>query len=265
MMSGPSILDRSKGTNMRNQILWSVWLLFPVGFAAWHFGPGQQWLHRDQAAEILGQARAAAQAGEMQTAAVSYANALQQWPEDSVAARRKIRLAEAKATIESGELVVGQEQLMALITEMQGDKNADADILWSARHELATSAYYAAWIMRLEGAEADEWMQEAETARQQFRLLAESNGDVDEQRIAAENLEATIVLEQMDLRTLMARPLPKNCCSKCSSLCQQKRKQQASRCQNEGKTPQEEEPKDARKEIKQMKGAGLYDGNSVGS
>jgi hypothetical protein len=175
-------------------------------------------------------------------------------------------LAEAIATINSGELVVGQEQLQTLISEMEADDQADQDVLAAARHDFATSCYYAAWMMRLEGAEADEWMLEAETARQQFRLLAEDEGGP-QQQVAAENLEATIRLEQMDLRTLMAMPLPKNCCSKCNGLCQKKRKQAASRCQDgkDGKdSKKKEQQEDVRKDIKQD-GAGLNEGSGNGS
>ncbi|HUG68675.1 MAG TPA: hypothetical protein VMM76_13050 [Pirellulaceae bacterium] len=250
---------------MKTTGLWIIWILLPVGLAAWHFGPGQRLLHSDLAADQLKLGRRAETIGDWKTAAVSYSLANHQWPEDSVSARRRIRLAEANATINAGNLIVGQEQLESLISEMEEDEQADGDLLAAARHGLGTSCYYAAWMMRLEGAEADEWLQEAELARQQFRLLAETSDGGQQQQVAAENLEATIRLEQMDLRTLMAKPLPKNCCSNCNSLCQQKRKQMASRCKEgnkEGK--KKEDPTDARKQIK-TNSAGLNAGGRGGS
>jgi len=248
---------------MKTSALWVIWVLLPIAATAWHFGPGQRLLQRDLAAEQLKLGRRAESIGDWETAAVSYSLANQQWPEDSIASRQRIRLAEANATINAGELVVGQEQLESLIAEMEGDDQTDSSLLATARHALATSCYYAAWIMRLEGAEADEWLQEAESARQQFRLLAESSESEQQQQAAAENLEATIRLEQMDLRTLMARPLPKNCCSNCNSLCQKKRKQLASRCKDGNKDGKKKE--DARKRIKKTNSAGLNEGGRVGS
>jgi hypothetical protein len=71
--------------------------------------------------------------------------------------------------------------------------------------------YYAAWVMRLEGAQRDLWMEEAELARQNFRMLAEENlsaGRTNYSLTQQTNLEAAVRLERMSLMELMARPLP---------------------------------------------------------
>lgn len=251
----------------------TLWLLLPVAALAWHYGPGQEFFHQDLAAEKISLANQAAEKDEWSVASTNYSLASEQWPEGSLAARRRISLAEANSLIHSGNLIGGQEQLQVLITSIENEAGVDsadanASVLTSARHDLATSAYYAAWIMRLEGAETDEWLHEAELARQQFRMLAEvgSEADSDVQRIAAENLEATIRLEQMDLRTLMAKPLPKNCCSNCNGLCQKKRKQMASRCKDgEKKAEKKKGRQDVRKEIKKTNNAGLSDNDGKGS
>ncbi len=133
-----------------------------------------------------------------------------------------------------------------------------------ATDELARSSYYAAWIMRLEGAAADEWKPEAERARQQFRLLAEraEDGKSQDAALFKRNLEATIRLEQMDLNTLLAKPLPKKCCN-CKSLSQRKRKQCQAQCKAAGK---KEDKQDIRKVIKQQQtGAGINKREGTGS
>ena len=251
---------------MNAKAFWSLWVLFPVALVAWHFGPGQRWFHTDLAADQLKSGRRAEASGDWKSAAVSYSLANQQWPAVSISSHRRIRLAEANATINAGDLIAGQEQLESLISEIESDEQADSNLLDAARHDLATTCYYAPWIMRLEGAEADEWLHEAESARQQFRLLAETSANERQQQVAAENLEATVRLEQMDLRTLMAMPLPKNGCSNCNGLCQNKRKQMASRCEDskkEGK--KKEDQKDARKDMKKSNSAGLNESGGIGS
>ncbi|MEN6451692.1 MAG: hypothetical protein ABFC96_14465, partial [Thermoguttaceae bacterium] len=137
---------------------------------------------------------------------------------------------------------------------------SDPKLVNQAAGELAESSYYAAWIMRLEGATPDEWKPEAERARQQYRLLAE-RADVDKDatsELFQRNLEATIRLEQMDFNTLLAKPLPKKCCN-CKNLSQRKRKQ----CQSQCKKPGGKKEKDARKEINN--GAGLNQREGTGS
>lgn len=249
----------------KRAFIWIVWFMLPITLGIWHFGPGQRLLNRDLAASELTRAKRAVSAEDWQLALASFSAADSQWPEDSIESHRRIALGMANSLINSGDLLGGQAKLEELIAEMESDTEldtaADKSLLAAARHDLATSAYYAAWMMRLEGAETEEWLQEAEVARQQFRLVAETSQDAEQQRTAAENLEATIRLEQMDLRELLARPLPKNCCSNCNSLCQKKRKQAASRCESDGKQPtqKKEERDDARKEIKKL-GAGLNSG-----
>jgi hypothetical protein len=65
--------------------------------------------------------------------------------------------------------------------------------------------------MRLEGASRELWMEEAELARQNFRLLTEqsaSQGANDYSAKQQENLESAVQLQRLSLTELMARPLP---------------------------------------------------------
>ena len=107
--------------------------------------------------------------------------------------------------------------------------------------------YYAAWLMRLEGACADEWTLETEQARQHFRLLAEdaqAHGEPAAKH--QENLEATIRLARMDLSELKGLPLPKECqnCSNCSGKCRSQR-------ESRSKVPKKSD--DARQEVQEEK------------
>lgn len=45
---------------MKNSILWLCWLVLPVFVLAFHYGPGQIWLARDQAATLISKAQAEA-------------------------------------------------------------------------------------------------------------------------------------------------------------------------------------------------------------
>lgn len=260
---------------MKRTLLFVGWLLLPIAALAWHFGPGRAALERDLASDSLRLASSAGAAENWTGAAAAFRSAGQRLPESDVQDRRRIALAEALAQVRGGALVDGQEQLESLVTELENDPSADAQLLASVRAELATASYYAAWMMRLEGATPEEWKPEAERARQQFRLLAEremvasGQSATDSQLASAKNLEAVIRLEQMSLEELLARPLPKNCCSNCKNLCQKKRQQRASRCRSgtkEGKQKQAQEQENGtRKEIKKTNSAGLFSGELQGS
>jgi len=67
------------------------------------------------------------------------------------------------------------------------------------------------WLMRLEGLDATKWEPEIESARQNYRLLAETSdttGKVTEAKKHQENLEAAIRLARLDLSDLQGLPLP---------------------------------------------------------
>jgi hypothetical protein len=234
-----------------------------------HAGPGRTWLMRDDAAAMVGAAKRRAAAGEWSDAAQAYDSALAALPPSDETWRRRLEVELGKALVMSGDIVEGQERLEKTLVELDDADQGDSEVARAARYELATASYYAAWIMRLEGATAEEWLVEAEVARQNFRLLAE--GAAAESSMPSEandferSLEATIKLEQMDLSELLARPRPKNCPNCKNGLCQKKRKQSAGRCQSEGKKPGEKEPQDARQEIKKTNQAGLYSGHGAGS
>ncbi len=228
---------------MKTRLAWVVWALAPVGVAALHMGPGQCLMKRDDAGAHVRDAHLAEEGKDWTTAAANYAEARELLPEAAESERLKLAVAQAKAHVEAGDFLEGARQFEELIARQAASAAPDESVLKELRSELGEVAYLTAWIMRVEGATADEWKPETEKARQQFRLLSESHADDADAEGFKKNLEAAIRLEQMDLSELLALPLPKECCGKCKGLCDQKRKQRMSQCKKPGE-------KDAREQIK---------------
>jgi len=220
---------------MRKKLLLAVWLLVPVVLLAVHYGPGQRGLSRDKAAEKIAKAQAAEQAENWSDAVQLYSDALADLPSTDTRRRYQLRLAQAKARMYLGELPEAKADLEGLLADAQKG-GVNAALTAEIRANLASAEYYAAWLMRLEGAATEEWMAETESSRQHLRLLAEQSKQSGLASLATDhqkNLEAVIRLELMDLSELKGLPLPKQCknCSNCSGKC---RAQRASACKNPG-------------------------------
>ncbi|HEX5222881.1 MAG TPA: hypothetical protein VFZ59_25215 [Verrucomicrobiae bacterium] len=227
---------------MRKKILFTVWLLVPVALLAYHFGPGQTRLSAERAAQKIAEARQLEVMEQWDAATQAWADALAATPANKTAQRLQIQLAHANARIYTGELPEAMDEMEKLLTEAQATK-AGPNLQREIRSSLASSRYYAAWLMRLEGGTTEEWLKQAESARQHFRLLAEESKGATLASNFEKNLEATIRLEQMDLSELQGLPLPKKC-SGCKNVCQKCRSQSQSKCENPGEGEKKE--KDAR-------------------
>jgi hypothetical protein len=207
------------------KLLIFLWLLLPVAALAYHYGPGQDRLLEDRAAEAAERGMEAArdaralQTAEGDLAAAShwaaaveaFDEALASLPAERVVEARALRLERAKAQMLCSGLPEARRELQSLVEEMSADPLSDAARLADARGALGSAQYYTTWLMRLEGAPREEWEQEIESARQNFRLLAEeASGQDDEARAAraGEDLEAAIRLARMDLTELQGLPLP---------------------------------------------------------
>ena len=227
---------------MRKTILLYCWLLTPVALLAYHYGPGQNGMARDFAAQQIAIAQTAEQSEDWPAAMTAYSDALAKLPARDFAARWQLRLAHSKARMQSGELPEAIADMDGLLAEMEKGNASDAQVK-DVRSNLATAEYYAAWLMRLEGAAAAEWTVQSESARQHFRLLAEDDlkADPTAAQSEQENLEATIRLERMDLTELQGLPLPKMCkgCKNVSQKCR-------SQCNSKCRKPGEKKNKDAR-------------------
>ena len=212
------------------RIALTAWLMVPVAFAAWYFGPGQDLHARDRSASALEQARAAEEAGDWKAAVEFYATAQKELPVDRVDATQRLELAEAKAAIMGGDMWGGIESLEALL---EATEDTDTELAEAVRAELGAQRYFAAWLMRLEGSGVEDWRPEAELARQHFRMLAEQS-DAEAAEAYKRNVEAVVRLEEMDLSELMALPLPKNCSGNCENLTQSKSKCKGGNCKKPG-------------------------------
>lgn len=245
------------------KLLQIAWVLLPAGALAYHFGPGQEWLARDKAASRRERAADARTGERYDEAAAGFGLASEALPKDAKAEKQRLALAEADAKILQGDHIEAQERIEALLAELKSDGAENGELALRARASLAKTSYYTAWIMRLEGATAEEWKPEVHRAQQNYRLLAEraqERASAEEERAARENLEAAVRLEQMHLGALYALPLPKDCKCNCESLSQRKRKQCQGKCQGQGK-----EPKDFREDVKKQKGAGISEREGTGS
>jgi hypothetical protein len=193
--------------------------------AGYHYGPGQERLRADRAADALRRAEsAAAEAGAIakkdgdraafeawSRAEEAYSEALAHLGKDRVAEGRAVRLARAKAQMFLSKLPEARRELEQLVADASAEAKPDAAFLADARDALANSRYYMTWLMRLEGLSRDEWGPEVDAARQTYRLLNEEasrRGDVAAAKRAQENLEATVRLERMALTDLQGLPLP---------------------------------------------------------
>ena len=187
------------------------WLLAPIAVGIWHYGPGQERMKLDAAAEALAQADRCVAAEQWTEAVEHYDEALKLLPADKAAEQRRIRLEKCKAQMLCRKLPEAHAELKTLVEELQGDAGTAPNMLAEARSALAQAQYYMTWLMRLEGQPREQWEPEIEAARQTYRLLeeqAESRGDASAIQKNREDLESAVRLARMDLSELQGLPLP---------------------------------------------------------
>ena len=200
---------------MRKKLL-VVWILLPVAMIAIHYGPGQRWLALDRARGLASAGIAAEQSGQLPRARALYQQALAVRPATDRVARTHMQLADARIRSKTGEPVEAMETMESIVSD-PAFESLPAELQREARELSGRTHYYAAWVMRLESTPRDIWMEAAETARQNFRMLAEETRDASASGgevapavadTGRKNLEAAVKLERMGLIDLMARPLP---------------------------------------------------------
>lgn len=200
-------------------LLFCAWLLIPVGFGIWHYGPGQEYMARDAASRALAKADALVAEENYKGALEFYDEALKLLPAKMVDEARRVRVEKAKAQMRADQLPDAHAELKVLVEEMLADTKADKKVLTDARSAMAQSQYYMAWLMRLEGMQRDLWEPEVEASRQTYRLLAEEAATKRDEAAATqhkEDLEASVRLARMELDELQGLPLPCQCSGCCS-------------------------------------------------
>ena len=220
--------------------LLAAWLLCPVALVTWHFGPGENHLARDRAGDYLRSARA----GRVGRAVVPGGHALRVGPRGPAAGRpgpRRPRTGPARAASAPARWSKARSNCRSCSRSWKPIRRQTPR--WWARRP-------ASWPSRAtmrpgscgsKGPRPRNGSPRPSGQGSSFACWpsAEDAQDTDT-GLFQRNLEATIRLEQMDLSTLLAKPLPKKCCN-CKSLSQRKRKQCQSQCKSAGK-------KDAKKD-----------------
>jgi hypothetical protein len=187
-----------------------LWLMVPLPVLVWHFGPGQNWLSRDRAHSQIRQAEQAEKESKWAEAESFYQAAGAMIGNQDPNVRLRMDMALVRARYHQGgavEAIDGADRILAdaKFSTMPAGLQREARELAGRLH------YYAAWVMRLEGAKRDLWLEEAELARQNFRMLTESSlaeGKADCSKLQQTNLENAVRLQRMSMTELMARPLP---------------------------------------------------------
>jgi hypothetical protein len=187
-----------------------LWLLLPLPVVVLHFGRGQQWLARDKAHAYVKQAEIAEQKEDWQQADQLYREAAKCVTGESREMKLRLELAQVRTRFRLGEAVAAIDGADKLLDD-PAMASMPTDFQRESRELAGRIHYYAGWVMRLEGAKRELWMEEAELARQNFRLLAEQSaaqGDKEYSGKQQENLESAVQLQRLSLTELMARPLP---------------------------------------------------------
>ena len=226
---------------MRSLVLLG-WLMVPVAFGAYHYGPGQEKLRLDDVGRALQAADRLAADEDWSAAIARYDAALAQLPEGRLDEARRIKLQRAKVRMQDRQLPEAYADLSELVDQLEDDKAADPRLRDDAREAFANSQYYMTWLMRLEGLPNAEWEPEIDGARQSYRLLAEqaeARGDRAKAEDLREDLESAIRLARLDLDELQGLDLPSQCKNCKSGQCKKPGKKP-------GKKPAQAPPKDAR-------------------
>ncbi len=187
-----------------------LWLLLPLPVVVWHYGGGQRWLARDLAHGLIQRAQKFEAERKWTDAENLYRAASEKIRGSDARLKMQLDLALVRSRYRQGSAVEAIDMIDAVIADPKFHDQPEA-LQNEARELSGRIHYHAAWVMRLEGAQKDLWMEEAELSRQNFRLLSEETleaGRTNLSQLQQTNLESAVRLQRMSLTELMARPLP---------------------------------------------------------
>ena len=187
-----------------------LWLLLPLPVVVVHYGRGQEWLARDNAHAFVVKAQTLEQQQNWPEADRLYREAAKCVAGGEPQVKLRLDLAQVRTHYRQGDAVAAMDQMDKVVNDA-GFSAMPAEFRRESRELAGRIHYYAGWVMRLEGARRELWMEEAELARQNFRLLTEQSATEGAKDYAAKqqaNLESAVLLQRMSLYELMAKPLP---------------------------------------------------------
>ncbi len=202
-----------------------IWLSLPVFGFLYHMTAGEAHGRMDQLGSHLRMGRRLAAHELWQPAISQFDHATALVPADDATLQTRLRLEKAIAGIEGAGLPESAADLKKMLTEITAADSSPGirSLEHPVRESLARSQYYLTWLMRLEGISQEDWMPEIESARQNYRLLAEraaADGDKTAEKRQLENLECAIRLQHLSLDDLQGLAIPRpcqSCCSNCRS------------------------------------------------
>lgn len=153
-----------------------LWMLFPVGVAAYHFNEGPKQVMRERAHARLLEIRELERVDEPDWPEIitKYSELVQELPPDEdPLVIYEIQLAVCEARLEMLDLDLAIQDLTRLLQETASEYGENAPITRGVREQLGKAHYYATWVLKTNGAAETEWRPFAERARQLFRYLAE--------------------------------------------------------------------------------------------
>ena len=195
---------------MRRVLLIGWLMLLPLG-GLYHLVAGPHHREMDAIGDSLAEARRLVGQEEWHKAVPEFEKALGSIPEELTKEARALRLELAQAKMNASKLPDAHAELKGLLDELLADEKSDKKLEQEVRESLANSQFYLTWLMRLEGLPATEWEPEIESARQNYRMLAENaeeTGNASAATKQQKNLEAAINLARLDLTDLQGLPLP---------------------------------------------------------
>jgi hypothetical protein len=187
-----------------------LWLLVPLPVVVWHYGPGQKWLARDRAQAMINRGQQAEAQKDWATAEGYFREAAALVGNSDDRLKMQLDVALVRTRYRQGAAVDAIDGIDRILADASFHRQPAAQQR-EARELAGRIHYHAAWVMRLEGAQRDLWLEEAELARQNFRLLTEASMAAGHEAYSAvqqTNLETAVRLQRMSLTELMARPLP---------------------------------------------------------
>lgn len=226
-----------------------LWLLLPLPVVVLHFTRGQEWLELDQARVLVKQGEAAEKVEDWEAASQAYIEASKLVATKDPNMKLRLDLAQVRTHFRKGEALDAIDQSESLLNDPTFGQ-MPVEFRQEARELSGRIHYFAAWVMRLEGAQRELWMEEAELSRQNYRLLAEEFSSSENPTTHQKDLESAVQLQRLSLTELMGRPLPKEGqCMANQGLSEQMAKRRGKRGKQPGQGKMGDGPPD--------KGAGL--------